>query len=92
MVPEPIPTRLEDKFCVGLAHQASGAEAACNVETNVRRGGSDGPGSPTSSTDRGWRESRCSGSGMVKQMGKTEYVDECVCVKLFLNSKNHDSG
>lgn len=90
---ESIPTCLEDKFGVGLTCQTSGAEVMRNVEAGVRRGGSDDPGSPKPPTDRGWGESRCSGSGVVEQMGKTEYVNERIYVKpLFSNSKNCNSG
>ena len=75
-VQESVSTRLEDKFSVGLTCQASNAEVACNVETDVRRRRSDDPESPTSATDRGRSENRRTGSRVVEQMGKTEYVDE----------------
>ena len=74
-VKEPISTRLEDKFCFGVACKASNAAVTCNVETNVRRGGSDDPGSPSSPTDRRRGEGCCSGSRLVEALGKTKYVD-----------------
>jgi len=64
-VQEPVSTRLEDKLCVGPTRQASNAEVARNVETNVRRGGLDDLDGPTPPTDRGWGESRRPGSGVV---------------------------
>jgi len=74
-IQESLPTRLEDEFSVGFTCQASSSEVACDVETDVRRGRPDDTESPTSATDRGRGESRRSGSRVVEQMGKTEYVD-----------------
>ena len=85
-VQEFVPTRLEDCFSVGLTCQAGDSEVACNVETDVRRGRSDDPESLPSATDRGRGESRRSSSGVVEQMGKTEYVDDYVYTRqLFSN-------
>lgn len=85
-VQESVPTRLEDEFGIGLTCQASNAEVARDVETDVRRGRSDDPEGPTSPADRRRGKSRCSGSRVVEQMGKTEYVDERMCVRqLFSN-------
>jgi hypothetical protein len=79
-VQESVPARLEDKFSVGLTCQASSSEVACNVETDVRRGRSDDTEDPISVTDRGRGESCRSGSRVVEQMGKTEYVNEYLYV------------
>lgn len=87
-VQESVPTRPEDKFGVSVTCQASSTEVACHVETDVRRGCSDDPESPISLKDRGWGQSRCSGSRVVEHMGKTEYVDILVSTKqMFSNLK-----
>ena len=49
-VQELISTRLEGKLSVSPTYQASDAEVARNVETDVRRGGSDDSEGPTPST------------------------------------------
>ena len=74
-IQESVPTRLEDEFSVGLTYQASSSEVASDVETDVRRGRPDDTESPTSATNRRRDENCRSGSRVVEQMGKTEYVD-----------------